>query len=206
MHYLVHKIILIVLGASLILLGGRLVQVYLKYYPTEKAKRWRLNVWSVRAVGIAFLVIGVLSPSKNPWPWHTLLSKDENIVALLERGQITEGRVAKVWYQRGAPEGWRMDYEYDANDPATKSVTTYVGSAQGPRRYYANLKPGETITVIYYPRDPRITCEIRQLLNDPTYRFVFNKAGNLHLLDRFRDEYDVEDISFKEWCKQQWQK
>ena len=207
---LIIKISLMVIGVCLLIFGGVIARSLRKCYPNE-SKRLSgtgsaFDQWALRVGGLVFVVVGFLVSGENPWPWRTIMSRDENLIVLLEKGEIVEGRVAKVFYQRGAPEGWRLDYKFDANDPGTNSLTTYVGSAQGPRRYYAYLKPGETIAIIYYPSDPWINCEIRQLVNDPTYRFTFKKAGKLHLLDRFRNEYEVEDISFKEWCKQQWQK
>lgn len=204
------KIALLLVGFGLFVFAGPIARIFRKCYPAESERLSGLggvfDPWALRVGGLVFLVVGFLVSAQNPRPWRTLMSRDENIIALLEKGRIAEGRVVKVFYQRWAPEGWRLDYEFDANDPATGAVATYIGSAQGPRRYYARLKPGEEVTVIYYPPDPRITCEIRQLLNDPTYRFTFNKAGKMHLLDKFRAEYEVEDISFKEWCKQQWDK
>jgi hypothetical protein len=126
---------------------------------------------------------------------------------LLEDGKITLGEVFKSGYQRfGLRKSYRLIYKFKAKEPSTSEEKTYWGSAEGPTKYYAGLAAGDTVEVIYGSLNPKINCEIREFLNNPNYRQTFNKTGKLHLLDKFKDKYEMEDYSFEEWYKLQWQK
>lgn len=210
MSYMTISLVWITLGTVLIVSAKRIADLGYRMVVNSRFISPGMNrflyVWGIRLAGTVFVVFGLLFLRSDPWPWRTIMMKCENRIALLEKGSITEGRVTKVFYQRGAPEGWRMDYQFDANDPATGALGTYVGSAQGPRRYYANMKLGERVTVIYSSQDPRMNCEIRYFLNSPNYRYTFKKAEKLHLLDKFRDEYPVEDVDRNKWYEEQWKK
>ena len=127
------------------------------------------------------------------------MRKDENRLVLLERGNITEGRIFKSWYDNYAPEGWMVLYNFKTSNPADGEAKTYWGSAHGPKKYYANLSEGDTATIIYNPSNPKINCEIYDFLNHPSYRNTFKEAGKLKLLDRFRDKYKFEDYSYLTW-------
>lgn len=155
-----------------------------------------------RCAGFVLIMIGTVLSLHDPNSWRALMLKDENRIALLENGIVGEGRVVKARYKMGAPKGWTLYYELDVNDPVTNSLTTYIGRAEGPKRYYAYLKPGDEATVIYCPSNPKINCEIKYFLNSPNYRRTFKKAQKLHLLDKFRDEYPLEDVDRDKWYEE----
>jgi hypothetical protein len=161
-------------------------------------------VWTLRAIGIMTLVLSFWMCIDNP-P-RGMMNKDENRLILLEEGKITEGEVVKTFYQEWASEGWKLLYKINVENLVTGEEKTYWGSAQGPKKYYANLLPGEPITIIYYPLNPKINCEIKYMLNYPGYRKTFQDVGKLALLDKYRDEYELEDYALIEWFRLQWQK
>jgi hypothetical protein len=150
-------------------------------------------------------IVGFLEACIDNPPRGTM-NKDKNRLVLLEKGEITEGEVVKSFYQRLASEGWKVLYKINVENPVTGEEETYWGSAQGPRKYYGSLSAGEPITVIYNPVNPKVNCEIKYMLNYPSYRRTFKNAGKLALLDKYRDEYEVEDYTLKEWFRLQRQK
>ncbi len=128
------------------------------------------------------------------------MKKAENRLVLLERGKIIEGSVFKGWFDNWAPPAWMILYSFKASNPADGEEETYWGSARGPKKYYANLSKGDTVSIIYNPSNPKINCEIYNFLNDPSYRRTFRKTGKLELLDsRFRDQYKFETYSEMTW-------
>jgi hypothetical protein len=154
-------------------------------------------VWPVRFLGIAaicvFLYMGINRP------WRGMMKKVENRLVLLEQGKVAEGRIVESWYDNWAPPAWMVLYNFKILNPLDGEEKTYWGSARGPKKYYANLSKGDTISIIYNPSNPKINCEMYYFLNHPSYRKTFKKAGKLKLLDRFRDEYKFEDYSEMSW-------
>lgn len=206
--FFIVSILALIFGVALITLGQYLVKTVIAKDPRRKYQGFP-NLPFIRVmqfVGFALLIIGLGIFKHDIWAWRTLMVKDANRIALLENGAITQGQVVKVYYQRAAPEGWRLDYNFLVEDPCTQEVRTYVGSVQGPKKYYAYLSKGDPQTIIYWPVKPEVNCEIRCFLNDPSYRWTFKKAGKLKLLDKFRNKYKIEDYSTKEWCDLLWQK
>ena len=135
-----------------------------------------------------------------------MMNKDENRIVLLQEGEITRGEVYQSKYETWAPEGWEIVYKFNIKNSSDAKNVTYWGEAEGPKFYYANLHKGDTISVIYYPGNPKINCEMYYFLNHPSYRHTFKKAGKLHLLDKFRDEYEVKDYALVQWYDLQRQK
>lgn len=198
----------LVLGVVLISVGQYLVRTIIAKDPARKFQGFP-NLPFIRVmqyVGFTLCLLGLGIFCRDIWPWDTLMGKKENVLALLENGAITRGQVVDAYYQRARPAGWRLDYSFVAEDPCTQEIRAYVGSAQGPKAFYHALSPGDEVTVIYYPLQPEVNCEIRYFLNDPFYRQIFKKSGKLHLLDKFRDEFRIFDYSVKDWCRQQWEK
>jgi len=154
-------------------------------------------VWGFRAIGI--MTIGAFLHTCINHPYRGMMRKDENRLVLLERGKTTEGKVVKSWYDNYAPEGWEVLYNFKIFDSTDNKAESYWGSANGPKKYYANLSKGDIVTVIYNPSNPKINCEIYYFLNHPSYRKTFRDAEKLKLLDRFRDEYKFEDYSYMKW-------
>ncbi len=153
---------------------------------------WPFRLLGVAAIGV-FLYMGMNSPPRD------MMNKDENRLVLLEQGKITEGMVVKSWFDNWAPPAWMVLYNFKTSNPADDEEETYWGSARGPKKYYANLSEGDTVSIIYNPSKPKINCEIYYFLNHPSYRKTFRDAGKLKLLDRFRDEYKFEDYSYMKW-------
>lgn len=203
-------ILSIIFGVALISLGHFWVRTVIAKDPRRKYQGFpNLPLTQVmKIVGVVLISAGIMVflVKNDRWPWRTLMVKDTNRIALLENGEITQGQVVKVYYQRGAPNGWTLDYNFLVEDPCTQEISTYEGSAQGPKKYYAYLSKGDPQTIIYWPVKPEVNCEIRYFLNHPDYRWTFKKAGKLKLLDKFRNKYEIEDYSTKEWFKLQWQK
>ncbi len=203
-------ILSIILGVALISLGHFWVITVIAKDPRRKYQGFpNLPLTQVmKIIGFVLILAGITAflVKNDPWPWRTLMAKDSNRIALLENGAITQGKVVKVFYQEWAPSGWRLDYNFLAEDPCTQEIRAYVGSAQGPKKYYAHLSEGDQQTIIYWPVKPEVNCEIRYFLNDPSYRWTFKKAGKSKLLDKFRNKYEIEDYSTKEWCELMWQK
>ena len=208
MSFMTISFVWLTLGTLLILFAKRVADLGLRMPVNLRfispAMNRLLYVWGVRLAGIAFVVFGLLFPRTDPWPWRTIMIEDENRIALLEKGETIQGKVTTVYYQHAGPKGWRIDYQFDVNGPHTDAVTTYFGSAQGPRGYYARLEVGEEVSIMYLPQNPRINCEIKYFLNNPDYRYTFREGQKLHLLDKFRDQYPVEDVDRNKWYREQW--
>lgn len=200
-------ILALVLGVSLISFGHFWVITVIPKDPRRKYQGFPnlpfTKVMKIVGFALIMICIGVFLIKNDPWPWHTLMGKETNRIALLESGAITQGQVVKVYYQEWAPDGWTLDYNFLLEDPCTKEIRTYVGSAQGPKKYYAHLSEGDPQTIIYWPAKPEVNCEIRYFLNNPTFRSTFKKAGKLELLGKFKNKYPMENYSFKEWFKLQ---
>lgn len=203
-------ILSIILGVALISLSHFWVITVIAKDPRRKYQGFpNLPLTQVmKIIGFVLILVGIIVflVKNDVWPWRTLMVKGTNRIALLENGAITKGQVVKVFYQEWAPSGWRLDYNFFAEDPCTQEIRAYVGSAQGPKKYYAHLSEGDPQTIIYWPVKPEVNCEIRYFLNDPSYRWTFKKAGKLKLLDKFRNKYEIEDYSTKGWCELMWQK
>ena len=123
----------------------------------------------------------------------------KNIVALLERGEIIQGNVTRAYYEHWAPSGWRVEYDFYITDTSSVNSQTYWGWTKGPKKYYANLSAGDEIEVIYDPCDPRINSEVRSFINHPGKRQVFKRNGRMHLLDKFKGKYKLEDYNLRRW-------
>lgn len=161
-------------------------------------------IWTFRAVGMLTLIFVFTTMAESTD--QVSLNWDRNQLQLLNNGVVKQGKVKKANYQIGAPAGWGVSYEFGAKDPETREIKTYTGGAQGPKKYYYGLSPGQEIGVIYDPCTPELNCEIRSFLNDPSFRHTFEKAGKLNLLERYKDKYEIEKYTFKEWYRQQWER
>lgn len=136
-------------------------------------------------------------------PDKVSLNYDRNKLQLLENGVVIAGRVKSARYYLGTSSGWTVYYEFDAKDPETGKVKTYMGDSSGPKKYYYGLSPKEAVTVIYDPCNPGLNCEIRRFLNHPSFRYVFKKAGKLSVLNKLGRDFEMEEYSFHEWYRQQ---
>jgi len=201
MFFSIRSIVMIGLGVIILLFAGRISDVLrgLSKNSGLSADKYRslLYVWPTRAMSIMLIGFGILEATSGP-P-QGLMKKDVNRIALLENGKIIKGEVTKIYYQHLASEGWKVIYKFITEEPDTNQEKTYWGSAQGPKKYYINLCTGDPITIIYNPLNPEVNCEIRYFLNNPSYRYSFKKAEKLDLLDKYKNEYELEDYSFKEW-------
>jgi hypothetical protein len=122
-------------------------------------------------------------------PYRGMMNDNKTLVGLLEQGRTIEGKILKRWYQEGRPPGWEIFYSFEVPNPKDGKLEIYYGSACGPKNYYGSLSKGDTITIIYYPAEPKINSEIYEFLNDPNYRWVFKQTGKLELFNKFRDKY-----------------
>lgn len=200
-----NSVFLIIVVACFLIFAKTMTNLILKHSPknrfTTSFSRSLLFAWPIRSMGIICLVFSLLIATSGPS--RSIMDKDENIIALLENGTITKGEVTKRFYQHVAPAGWKVIYEFDVKEPIIGELNTYVGSSQGPKKYYMALSNGANITIIYDPCNPTLNCEISNFLNHPSHRHTFKKAGKLELLGKFRNKYPMEDYSFKEWFKLQ---
>ena len=131
-------ILSIIFGVALISLGHFWVITVIAKDPRRKYQGFpNLPLTQVmKIIGVVLILAGiaVFLIKNDVWPWRTLMGKETNKIALLENGAITQGQVVKVFYQRGAPKGWRLDYNFLVEDPCTQEIRTYVGSACGPQK------------------------------------------------------------------------
>lgn len=203
-----NSIILAFSGAGFLVFARRLSNLLLKHSPknwmTRGLGKELLFVWPIRGMGVMCIVFSFLLAPGGPV--SIALAKDENRIALLEDGKITTGEVKKVRYERLAPKGWSLYYEFAARGSRSGEERIYKGGAQGPKKYYGVLTAGDPVDVLYHPNDPENNGEIRYVLNNPKFRSTLREAGKLGLLDRFRDDYDVRDYSYAEWYGQQHEK
>lgn len=163
-------------------------------------------VWALRVGGLLIIAFGVFIVTDPRVKYRTEMSKDKNILAFLETGQVLEGKVTKAYYRRGAPEGWAVYYKFTVRDVETTHAKEFSGNSEGPKKYYSGLVAGDLVQVIYLPENPEINCEVKRLLNYPVSQATFEKAGKLGLLDKFRDEYEIENYSLEKWYREQQEK
>ncbi len=208
LYFDLKSCVLIVMGLFFLFLAKDITNIMLKHCSNSKftTSKFRnlLYIWPTRFMGVICLAFAFFIASSGPG--QAMTKNDENRILLLEEGQIVQGAVTKSFYQYLASEGWKIVYTFNAEEPKTGKEKTYSGSAQGPWQYYSRLSTGEPVTIIYRPSDPAINCEIKYFLNYPSFRNTFKAAGKLHLLDKFRNEYPIEDYSFKEWFRLQREK
>lgn len=204
----VISILLVIFGLIIIIAGHLMVNKEIAKYQRLKYRAFPNLPCGriVQFIGIAILILGIGMPKGDDWPWRSMITKDENLLALLENGTIVQGEVVRVYYRRAAPKGWSMDYKFVVEDPQAHKKETYVGRAQGPKKYFSGLSAGNPVTIIYWPVKPDVNCEIRYFLNNPSNKHVFKKAGKLELLNKFENQYEIEHYSFREWCKLKWEK
>lgn len=163
-----------------------------------------LSVWALRIIGLILLIFIFMYARSGPS--MKVLKKDENRIELLKNGLIVKGKIIRVFYQLLASGGWKVIYEFYVENPLNHEKKKYYGSTQGPKKYYSSLSKGESIEVIYSPLNPNINCEIKCFLNHPSFRYSFNRNNKLKLLDKFKNKYEIEEISFKEWYELQRQR
>jgi len=208
MYFNINSVVLFIIGVAFLLFAKPITKPILQKLPKGRFEstlsRKLLFLWPARAIGIMCIVFGFVMAMSGPA--STILKKGANRLLLLERGALAPAKVKKVFHQFVAPAGWKVIYEFDVKEPVIGELKTYVGSSQGPMKYYAPLPNGAKITVIYDPCNPRLNCEIRCFLNKPSFRNTFRKAGKLNLLDKFRDNFEIEEYSFERWYELQQQK
>jgi hypothetical protein len=137
-------------------------------------------------------------------PDRSMMYHNKNLILLLEQGRTIEGKVLERWYDKWRPAGWMIFYSFEVPNPKEGKLEIYYGSAKGPKHYYASLPKGDTITIIYYPAEPKINSEIYEFLSDPHYLSAFKQTGKLELYDKFRDKYKdkFENHSLFQWYKE----
>jgi hypothetical protein len=160
------------------------------------------QLWTMRVAGLLVIAAGMHAAMDAGGRYQTEMGKEENKIALLERGRIVEGKVTKAYDQ---PE-WGVHYKFVPQDADAAKGKEFSGYCEGPKKYYSGLSPGDSVVVIYLPDKPRINGEIRWFLNCPYNRKAFKEAGKLGLLNKFGDRYDLDDYSDEEWFKQQREK
>ena len=208
MYFNVNAVVLAVFGVVFLVFGKHLANFVLscsgRHKLTAPKYHGLLYIWPTRFMGVICLTIAILIAMSSPS--QSSLKKARNRLALLESGVLAKAEVTRVVYQKLAPAGWEVIYKFETRDPISRKVRAYVGSTQGPKKYYANLSKEDTITVVYDPCIPGLNCEIKSFSNHPSFRHTFKKAGKLNLLDRFRDTFEIEDYTFEEWYRLQQRK
>ena len=209
MYLQANSIVLAIIGTLSLIGSKRVSDFMLGFYPrghTFTRRPWRslLYVWPMRLIGVMALGVATYF-ALSGFPGGGMAS-DKNRLALLERGRVTKAQVVAARYETFAPSGWEVRYSFVATDPATGNERTYLGSNQGPKKYYAHLSKGEGVVVVYDPNGPKVNCEIRCLVNHPSFRNTFKEAGKSRLVDRYRDQCEFEDYTFAEWYREQQQK
>jgi hypothetical protein len=160
--------------------------------------------------GIANIIVGLIiggmaihsfySMSINR-PDRSMMRKSKNLVALLEQGRISEGRVLEQFYDKWQPQGWRILYSFESPNPEDGRLEIHYGSAKGRKYYYTDLSKGDTVTIIYDPNKPKVNAEVFEIIDDRHYRSALKRIGNEELLDSFIDKYGLRDCSFQTWYK-----
>jgi len=205
MFFHFHCIPLIVIGVACLVFAKKIADLMLRPLPGHKFNKQPykslLYIWPIRFIGILCLGFSFLIATSGPS--RIFMNSDKTRIDLLECGEIIQANVQKVYFQHLAPEGWKVIYEFISEDPKTYESTTFVGSSQAPKEYYYNLSKGDTLDVIYNPQNPKVNCEIRRFLNHPSHRNTFKKAGKLNLLDKFLEQYKLENYTFKQWYRLQ---
>lgn len=164
-------------------------------------ENWRkIYTWAIRLIGIVWVAFAIGLATDEGTRYGKMMSEDLRQLLILEKGKLATAEVSRFFYQKGAPEGWAISYEFTARNPKTNQQETYRGSSQGPKKYFVDTNE---VTVIYDPCEPKLNLEIRCFLNKPTFRKTFEKEGKLHLLDKYRDICELEEYTFSEWYEQQ---
>lgn len=157
-------------------------------------------MWGARCFGVLFIAV-ILGTATSERTWYgNMMAKDSTRLRLLEKGKLASAESSGLFYQKGAPAGWAITYKFSAKDPKIGEEKTWSGITQGPSRF---LMSSDGITVIYDPCEPRLNMEIRCFLNKPGYIDSFKKAGKLHLRDKFKDKFELEDMTSREWYDEQ---
>jgi hypothetical protein len=170
---------LLIIGSLLLTFASSITNFALKREPPGsilhiKIFRNIFCLWMIRSIGVACIVTSFQIAKDNPT--GSIMNKNKNIITLLENGEIVQATVIKSWYGEWAPAGWRIFYQFAAQNTETGDKNTYWGRTYGPKKYYADLSPGDSIFVIYYPTKPQINSEIKTFLNHPSHRHVFKEA------------------------------
>ena len=201
---LMSNIILLISGVIVFLFAKNITNLMLKNPQLHRFNtpilRTLFYVWPFRFIGVACVLVSLHSLIGG-YGYSTDMGKDENRLILLESGKIVKAQVTESYYQTGAPAGWMVCYIFETEDPVTHNNKKFQGLSQGPWKYYKNLSPGDYVEIIYNSLEPKINCEIRCFLNNPSFRNTFKKAGKLHLLNKFKDEHELEDYTFKRWAE-----
>jgi hypothetical protein len=200
----IRWIVLLIIGLSLVVFSAKIAKLMFRPPPESKFNtrfiRYVFFVVPICGIGLMFLLLAFLE--RKGAAMHSSLKSARGVILLYERGVITRAKVKQASYQIWAPAGWEVTYAFDTNDPQTGQRTKYTGSSQGPEKYCRSAT-GSSVSVIYDPCYPSVNCEIRCFLNDPSFRHYLKKKDKLYLLDRFREEYELESYTFKEWYSQQ---
>jgi len=208
MYFNINSIILFFIGLFLFIFARPIAGFILRRSPKNKfqtpLQKRLLFFWPTRIMGVMCISYGLIISMSGPS--QTNIKRASNLIKLLESGVTCRARVVKVLRQYIAPAGWEVIYEFESKDTDTGILKKYVGSSQGPKKYYSRLSLGDDVSVIYDPCNPSLNCEINNFLNHPGHRHTFKKAGKLHLLDKFKDKFKLEDYTFEEWYRQQQQK
>jgi len=193
-----------IFGGLLIFFSGRIANRHVKIFSFKNSKVQKILRPCIMGmcilIGLGAIVSNLYLCLDNP-P-RGMMKKKENQLDLLEKGNLTQGEVVKCWYQKWAPEGWKILYKFTL-DSSENMEKIYWGSAQGPKTYYSNLSEGSLVTIIYNPGEPKINCEIYNFLNYPVYRKTFQESDKSNLLDKFRKQYEIKDYSFITWYDSQ---
>lgn len=205
MFFRFHCIPLIVIGIVSLVFAKKIADFMLSFLPGHKFNKQPykslLYTWPIRFVGIICLGFSFLIFSSGPSTIY--MNKDKNRIILLEDGVIIKAKIKRCYFQRLAPEGWKVTYEFIVEDSKTHEEKAFFGSSQGPKEYYCNLSRGDTLDIIYNPQNPKVNCEIKCFLNHPSHRSTFKKAGKLNLIDKFSEQYKLENYTFKQWYRLQ---
>lgn len=203
----IYTIVLCAFGLFLLLFATKITKLIFNLTPKSRFNTSVLRIVFVTvplwAIGIMCFFSSFIISKSVP----SVLKKDRDILLLFETGIITQGKVEKVFYQIGAPAGWKVIYEFEANKE-DGPYGVYVGSSQGPKKFFNSLSEGSDISVIYARGKPELNCEIMTFLNHPGFRQRLKKKDKLSVLDRFRNEYKIENYTYRGWYSQQqdWKK
>ena len=192
------------IGLLIIILAKKIAKPPFSRKPGNESKPTRepnkIIMWGMRGFGLLFVVV-ILGTAISKRTWYgNMMAKDSTRLRLLEKGKLTYAESSGIFYQKGAPEGWAITYKFSAKDPKPGEGKTWSGKTQGPSSF---LRSSDGITVIYDPCEPRLNMEIRCFLNNPSYVDFFKKAGKLHLRDKFKDKFELEDMTSTEWYNEQ---
>lgn len=192
------------IGLLIILFAKRIATPPFSRKPANESKPTRgpnkIIMWGARCFGLLFVVV-ILGTATSERTWYgNMIAKDSTRLRLLEKGKLANAKSSGLFYQKGAPAGWAITYKFSAKDPKTGEEKIWSGRTQGPSRF---LRSSDGITVIYDPCEPRLNYEIRCFLNKPSYIDSFKKTGKLHLRDKFKGRFELEDMTSREWYDEQ---